>query len=390
MIICYKMSARLKYNKDLLRDIVERDKCIIDIDSYEHLNRDIKLKFICNCGTDHVKIFRSLYETGAFCRSCTQIKANEKYKQVFLIKYGVENPAQLQEVQEKIKKTCLVKYGVECPLLSGEVQEKIKATNLERYGAENPFMSEEIREKIKETNLERLGVEYPIQSEEIREKMRNTNLERFGVEYPSQSEEIKEKVKHTNLEKFGVENPFQSDICKEKSKQTCLIKYKVEYTGQSEEIREKMRQTCLVRYGAEYAMQNSTISDRSLNNSFKTKEFIYPDGTIINVQGYEHIAIQILLDLGYNSNDITVSRSEVPEIWYQDKPTDDEEEDEGGKIHRYYCDIYIKLENKIIEVKSEYTYGLCNPLKALACKNAGYNFEYWIIDRDGSYTVIKV
>jgi len=51
--------------------------------------------------------------------------------------------------------------------------------------------------------------------------------------------------------------------------------------------------------------------------------------------------------------------------------------------HRYYPDFYIKKDNKIIEVKSIYTYNIDiekNLLKQKACLDAGYNFEFWIYD----------
>ena len=48
-----------------------------------------------------------------------------------------------------------------------------------------------------------------------------------------------------------------------------------------------------------------------------------------------------------NQFDLITSKKDVPKIWYSDI---------DGKKHRYYCDIYIPSENKIIEVKSTWTY----------------------------------
>ena len=53
----------------------------------------------------------------------------------------------------------------------------------------------------------------------------------------------------------------------------------------------------------------------------------------------------------------------------------------------YYSDIYIKKENKIIEVKSEWTFKINkkkNLLKKEACLKAGYKFEFWIFDKNGN------
>ena len=50
-------------------------------------------------------------------------------------------------------------------------------------------------------------------------------------------------------------------------------------------------------------------------------------------------------------------------------------------IHRYYPDIWIKSINKIIEVKSSYTYK-CNLIKninkALITRKLKFYFEFWI------------
>ncbi len=51
--------------------------------------------------------------------------------------------------------------------------------------------------------------------------------------------------------------------------------------------------------------------------------------------------------------------------------------------HVYFPDIYIKSENKIIEVKSEWTMKLKRANlneKAEATVKAGYTFEIWIYD----------
>ena len=62
----------------------------------------------------------------------------------------------------------------------------------------------------------------------------------------------------------------------------------------------------------------------------------------------------------------------IPEIWFVDK---------NSKKHRHYVDIYIKYQNKCIEVKSIYTYKkyeYTNLLKKEAAEKMGYSFEFWI------------
>lgn len=70
-----------------------------------------------------------------------------------------------------------------------------------------------------------------------------------------------------------------------------------------------------------------------------------------------------------DENKIITSRIEVPEIWWKDT---------NDKKHRYYVDIFIINENRMIEVKSTWTYknDIENIfLKQRAAKDAGYKCE---------------
>lgn len=52
-------------------------------------------------------------------------------------------------------------------------------------------------------------------------------------------------------------------------------------------------------------------------------------------------------------------------------------------LFRNFPDIYIPSENKIIEVKSKYTFEVnqkVNLLKEKSMKDAGFNFEFIILD----------
>jgi hypothetical protein len=55
-----------------------------------------------------------------------------------------------------------------------------------------------------------------------------------------------------------------------------------------------------------------------------------------------------------------------------------------NKTHIYYPDIYIPSQNKVIEIKSQYTYKnnlIKNTIKALYTRLLGYDFEFWIYDK---------
>ena len=78
----------------------------------------------------------------------------------------------------------------------------------------------------------------------------------------------------------------------------------------------------------------------------------------------------------YRAEDVVTDRRDVPEVWWTSP---------DGSCHRYFVDIFIPAENRMIEVKSAYTaakQGVCE--KASACRDAGFEFEIWVYDRDGT------
>jgi hypothetical protein len=234
----------------------------------------------------------------------------------------------------KISKTLNSKSVNEWKLtISKRKQEKFK-----KYGDEN------FNNRVKHCNtmLSRYNVKYPLQIQEINTKFKNTIatkdwsqsiklrkqtlLKNTGFEHQLKNPVVKEKIKISNFKKFGVENPSQCPV----------------------------------------------VAKNKLKSSYLKKEYIFPSGRKELVQGYEHFEITRLLKI-YHEDDIVINQLEMPEIWYF----------KDGKKHRYFPDIFIPKENKIIEVKSDYTLKLhleANLLKKLRCLELGFNFEFRIYD----------
>jgi hypothetical protein len=208
--------------------------------------------------------------------------------------------------------------------------------------------------------------------------MKNNNLDKYGVEYSLQVQEFRDKGKQTCLEKYGVEHISQSEYHKEKVKQTCLDKYGVEYVSQFEEFKEKSKKTCLEKYGVEYSSQSTEIMEKASKNAYKLKEYILPSGRVEKVQGYEHYALdELIINEKINESNIITGCKNVPIIWYND---------ENGKKHRHYVDIFVPSQNKCIEVKSTWTAEKkkdCIFLKQNAAKELGYKYEIWVYDSKG-------
>jgi len=78
-----------------------------------------------------------------------------------------------------------------------------------------------------------------------------------------------------------------------------------------------------------------------------------------------------------SEDDIIVSRSEVPSVWYEDL---------NGKKRRYFVDCFIKSQNRCIETKSTWTAEKKQDyiyVKQQALKVSGYKCEIWIYNANG-------
>ena len=233
--------------------------------------------------------------------------------------------------------------SVKCSSNSENTKNVRKCTNLEKYGAENVSQVKEFKDKKIETSLINWNVAHPMKLKKFKDKVIQTNVERYEFEHTFQVEEFKEKSKETNLKNLGVDNPFKSRIIQEKSKATRL-------------------KNC----GFEYPMQSGLYN----NSGYKYKDYIYPSGKIVKIQGYENQLLDELLNT-YTENEILTDRKDMPEFWYLGN---------DHEKHRYFPDVYIPKVNLIYEVKSSYTLekGQINgiyELKKQSVLDAGYNFK---------------
>jgi len=193
-----------------------------------------------------------------------------------------------------------------------------------------------------------------MQNATVREKMKATNIKNLGCEYSFQNAEVKEKIKTTNIERYGSEYPMQNTI-----------------------VQEKAKATSLENWGCEYPMQNVEVFERNKKAQFKRKLYSFPSGKDIYIQGYEAFALDLLLSQGIKEEDLLFGFNTMPQIIYE----------HNGALHRYYPDIFIASQNKIIEVKSEYTYNISREivyLKIQACLATGLKAEIWIFSNKGA------
>jgi hypothetical protein len=134
-------------------------------------------------------------------------------------------------------------------------------------------------------------------------------------------------------------------------------------------VQDKWKATCFEKYGG-HPNQNKEVQIKSEATSFAYKDYMMPSGNVVKYQGYENVALDELVQL-YEEENISIGRSTVPSIEYHI----------DGKKHVYFPDFFIPSENKIIEVKSQWTIQLRRgniEEKAQATVKAGYKYEIWI------------
>jgi predicted RNA-binding Zn-ribbon protein involved in translation (DUF1610 family) len=319
-----------------------------------------------------------------------QIAFQDKARQTNLERHGDEYPMRLPEFQDKIRQTNLERHGDEYPIRLPKFQDKARQTNLERYGDEYPMRLPEFQEKIRQTNLERHGDEYPMRLPEFQDKQRQTMMDKYGENNAMKVTEFQEKVRQTNLERYGDEYPVRTEPIKDKINQTNMTRYGYNHTGAVPKIREKMAQTNIERRGVDNPWKLEEIQEKcketklekygtTIMHGYKQRDYIFPSGRIVKIQGYEDQCLDLLLN-EYEEDVITVGRS-IPFIRYT-RPC--------GKKSIYHPDIMVP--DKLIEVKSWYTYDRereINDAKFEACVKKGYVLELWIFSEKKDLTRYK-
>jgi hypothetical protein len=173
-----------------------------------------------------------------------------------------------------------------------------------------------------------------------------------------------------------VEIATQNPLVNKKREETNLERYGVTSVSKLKKYEDKRKLTNIERYGFEHPIQNSDIYQKQLNHRHQFKEHVLPSGNIVKIQGYEGVAMNILINkYNYKEEEIIIDRKLFPEIFYEYKK----------QTKRYFVDIFIPGDNKIIEVKSKFTFRINivkNMIKALHTRKLGYKFEFWIIDRN--------
>ncbi len=248
-----------------------------------------------------------------------------------------------------------------------EIEAKKKETSLSQYGVDNPMKSEMVKKKLENTMIEKYGFKTNLLClNDESTKKRNATFNSSEYRNSQSEKAILRYNNYTDDEKLLVKNKHHSTMIKNSG--TVKNAYKLRNL--------KSTITFFKKYKVHNAQQVPEIHEKTQKNRYKFKDYILPSGKIVHVQGYEDKALKYIFTNNlYGEDYIILNRKNMPEIWYF----------KDDKQHRYFPDIFIPAENKIIEVKSNYTLWsskTVNYQKRDACLKLGFLFEFWIFSGD--------
>lgn len=366
----------------LINIIIDRTKYLNDVSIHERLfniKNDLIKESICPiCNINSLK-WNSKYKR--YKNTCSDRDCKIKYlminKDPEIEKLRRQKISKVQKnktkeekrvILDKIKKTNIDRYGEE----SYAKTKQFKDDMFEKHGYVSAFELKETHDKSKITLLERYNVDHNFKIEKVKNNKKNTFLNNYGFDVPTKSKIIKDKIKKTNNEKYGGNSPMNNDEVRDKAKKTYQLNY-IDNPEKMQELISRREDTMFNIYGVNYWIQDSKNSDK-LNKSTTYKKYIIHNKEYY-LQGYEDYVLFEILLKKYNIDDICIFNSDIEKytskIYYEFE----------NKKHKYYPDFYIISENKICEVKSEYTYNsgiVINNLKKDACVAKGINFEFVI------------
>jgi hypothetical protein len=305
-----------------------------------------------------------------FCNS-NNVRFKDNYKKGYSRYCSLKCRSNHPDTISGKKNTMIEKYGVKHNFENGKLRDKIYDTCKLKYGTKTPIQNKEIRKKYEETMVGKYGVPCNFSLAETQEKVNETNIKKYGVKRPIQNEDIKEKIKKTNLEKYGSEWVINSEHYLSLINERFSTQYKkIDNIFQSEIIKESIKKNMIEKYGVENIMQNEKYYYQINIKSYSIKKYkdtdLYYQGTY-ELYFLENIEKKGLLSL--------VSNGLRFEYLLEDNS------------HYYFSDFYIKKLNKIIEIKSPWTYDRngkdqklkeINEMKKNCVTEFGLDFEFLI------------
>lgn len=115
-------------------------------------------------------------------------------------------------------------------------------------------------------------------------------------------------------------------------------------------------------------------------NRWGRKPFIFPDGRVEKVQGFEPWTLNLLLSSSISPNSIVLSGKERPVVNYEWE----------GKTRRYFPDCYLSQTNTLVETKSDWTWKKdLNKNLAKISGSLESNYNIRVVIWDGHHKLIS-
>lgn len=223
------------------------------------------------------------------------------------------------------------------------------------------------------------------QKRTTRDKANQTYFEKYGTT-PSNSSIQKSKAQATKLAKYGDAKYNNSNASAEKNRNKTPEEQDI--------INQKRRDTNLEVHGVACTFLKPGNLTRVNRSNAMIKPYILPSSGVVGVRGYEPLVLDMLFNQGYKEYEIKIHDAYTTydiEVF--------EFKNANNHISKYYPDIYIAHENKIIEVKGrwwwdgngeeKYKSRLSNNLKKRqAVLDRGYVYELWLFEDKKNYKVL--
>jgi transposase-like protein len=273
------------------------------------------------------------------------LSMDEEIKNLYVDGYSARELAIANNVSECVIQNWLFKNGI-------KIRNSKEARNNQRY-----YEKQRDRLKYKFTP-------------DIIEKIKNDYNEGYSAMYISANMGIDSSVVKRILKENGIQLRVGVDIHTDKKKEK-FANTVFEKFGSWKGRHDIQKQKSMEKYGVENPMQ---VEDFFIKNQESGKKFknAIVEGVRIIYQGYELRGIYRLLSEGYSIHDIKIGRNQVPSFRYF----------YDSKRRVYYPDIYIPKDNRIVEVKSKWTYENWleqNLAKKQSVIDGGYSFDFYIM-----------
>lgn len=327
----------------------------------KYINNSLPMRCLCKCGRETTIAYNNLTRNISGCIQCTG-RLTQDDATVIIERSGCTllstHEFVLNETHITYRCVCenthtgpwkTFKNGARCPECT---KVKYKNTCNELYGVDNSFQYEEFKEKGRQTMIELYNGPYTMSSN-LKEQTIAANKANNGGQHNLATPEIRELSARAYEEKHG---------CK---------------FGYNPEHQEKARISHKNNTGYDYPMQNPTSLSKRNKTAFSAKDYTFPSGRVTTIQGYEHYALDDLIDIyEVDEDDIITGEVNVPQIEYEF----------DSKTCYYHPDIYIKSLNMLIEVKSIRTLELSyrKNIKKFQASAQEYNFILWVYDKKGN------